>query len=445
MGRFPFIGLTRPNPKGYKYGFRGSGKVKGMDSKTAYRILGLDSHVSIAELRQTYRDLVNVWHPDRFAHNPRLRRKAENRLKEINEAYRHLRGTTAEPTPEPPPGPEPDSPGGEAAAGAGETGKPPGAKKKTAKRPSNSIWNWPGRHRWVSMGLGTAALLLLAFVLWGPGPEPEPPPTAIAESEPLPPPYGAEPEPPRTPSEWPAWLVRLQKKLEWADKFGEGAGPPETDSGAREEDPAEGLESETAADGDSEVDAWPSLIPPEMSLPPIRDVPQFPDEVGPSRPAPEPRPERHAALPPPEPAPARRLSPEVVRLRSRVANQVRARGDRYRDRGDGTVLDRRTGRVWTLSNSYLETGRLLSFDEAARYVRSLNTGGYGDWRLPRSDELAEIYLNGLRYPTGGAPVLWSSEVYVKGWHNVVRVIEPDLERVAMVNQSVRGVVHAVRP
>jgi hypothetical protein len=128
-----------------------------------------------------------------------------------------------------------------------------------------------------------------------------------------------------------------------------------------------------------------------------------------------------------------------------VASQVRARGDRYRDRGDGTVLDARTGRVWTLSNSYLETGRLLSFGEAARYVRSLNTGGYGDWRLPRSDELAEIYLNGLRYPAGGAPVLWSSEVYVKGWHNVVRVVRPDLDRVALANQSEGGVVHAVRP
>lgn len=418
-----------------------------MDSQTAYRILGLDSHVSIVELRQVYRDLVNVWHPDRFAHNPRLRRKAENRLKEINEAYRYLRGTTGE-TAEPPPEAEPDPPGEEARAWHREPGKSASPKKKKAKRPSKSIWTWPKRHRWFSMGLGTAALLLLAFVLWGPDPDPSPKPSPVL-AEPEPPPRGAVSEPPRTSSEWPEWLVRLQRRMEWWDRHGNGTAPSGVDSvepgdpdGVRDESSASSLGA--AADDEGEDD-WPSLIPPDMNLPSIRDVPRFPDEAGPSRPPPELRPERRVSLPPPEPRPARRLSPEVVRLRSRVANQLRARADRYRDRGDGTVVDARTGRVWTLSNSYLETGRLLSFAEAGRYVRSLRTGGYGDWRLPRCDELAEIYLNGLRFPAAGAPVLWSSEVYVKGWHNVVRVIEPDSERVAVVNQSERGVVHAVRP
>jgi len=31
--------------------------------------------------------MVNIWHPDRFSSNPRLKQKAENKLKEINEAY----------------------------------------------------------------------------------------------------------------------------------------------------------------------------------------------------------------------------------------------------------------------------------------------------------------------------------------------------------------------
>jgi hypothetical protein len=39
------------------------------------------------EVQQAYKDLVNIWHPDRFATNPRLRRKAETKLKEINRAY----------------------------------------------------------------------------------------------------------------------------------------------------------------------------------------------------------------------------------------------------------------------------------------------------------------------------------------------------------------------
>ncbi|MFP4033428.1 MAG: DUF1566 domain-containing protein [Desulfococcaceae bacterium] len=412
-----------------------------MDFQTARRILGLDSHVSIAELRQVYRDLVNVWHPDRFAHNPRLRRKAENRLKEINEAYRCLRGATGE-TAEPPPGPEPDPPG-EGAAGGRETAKSGRFKKDERKR--KSVWTRPRRRRWWSAGMGIVALPVLAFFLWGP--ESEPPPPVIAEPEP-PPPYDAVSEPPRTPSEWPEWLVRLQRRMEWWDRHGNGSSPSGMDTNEAEEVRREspGTSADALADVETNDD-WPGLIPPDMNLPPIRDMPRFPDEVTSSRRVPEPRPQRRASLPPPEsePTPARRLSPELVRLRSRLANQVRARADRYRDRGDGTVLDTRTGRVWTLSNSYLETGRLLSFDEAGRYVRSLRTGGRRDWRLPRSDELAEIYLNGLRYPAGGASVLWSSEVYVKGWHNVVRVVRPDSERVALANQSERGVVHAVRP
>ena len=39
------------------------------------------------EVKQAYKDLINIWHPDRFTTNPRLRQKAETKLKEINRAY----------------------------------------------------------------------------------------------------------------------------------------------------------------------------------------------------------------------------------------------------------------------------------------------------------------------------------------------------------------------
>jgi len=55
-----------------------------------YQVLGLKTGVSEEEIRQAYRDLVNVWHPDRFSHNPRLQEKAQEKLKEINEACRVL-------------------------------------------------------------------------------------------------------------------------------------------------------------------------------------------------------------------------------------------------------------------------------------------------------------------------------------------------------------------
>ena len=57
----------------------------------SYRILGLPPGVSQEEIKKAYRDLAQVWHPDRFAHNERLRRKAQDNLRRINEAFETLR------------------------------------------------------------------------------------------------------------------------------------------------------------------------------------------------------------------------------------------------------------------------------------------------------------------------------------------------------------------
>jgi len=46
-----------------------------------------------AQLKQAYRDLVQVWHPDRHAHHERLRNKAEEKMKEINQAYEALQSS----------------------------------------------------------------------------------------------------------------------------------------------------------------------------------------------------------------------------------------------------------------------------------------------------------------------------------------------------------------
>ena len=55
-----------------------------------FEILGVSSHASSDEVKQAYRDLVNVWHPDRFSHNDRLRKKAEEELIKINLAYEEI-------------------------------------------------------------------------------------------------------------------------------------------------------------------------------------------------------------------------------------------------------------------------------------------------------------------------------------------------------------------
>ena len=46
-------------------------------------------------IREAYRDLVNVWHPDRFSNNPRLKEKANEKLKEIAIAFEKLKSYIA--------------------------------------------------------------------------------------------------------------------------------------------------------------------------------------------------------------------------------------------------------------------------------------------------------------------------------------------------------------
>lgn len=61
-----------------------------MNIRQCYEVLELNPPVSPDDLKQAYKDLVQVWHPDRFSHNPRLRQKAEEKLKQINLAYESL-------------------------------------------------------------------------------------------------------------------------------------------------------------------------------------------------------------------------------------------------------------------------------------------------------------------------------------------------------------------
>lgn len=58
-----------------------------MNVEKAYEILGIGADASLEAVKLAYRDLVNVWHPDRFQQNPRLKEKAEQQLQEINQAY----------------------------------------------------------------------------------------------------------------------------------------------------------------------------------------------------------------------------------------------------------------------------------------------------------------------------------------------------------------------
>ena len=62
-----------------------------MEIQRCFEILELPEDSSMEDVRQAYKDLVNIWHPDRVGDNPRLKKKAEEKLKDINISYEELR------------------------------------------------------------------------------------------------------------------------------------------------------------------------------------------------------------------------------------------------------------------------------------------------------------------------------------------------------------------
>jgi curved DNA-binding protein len=55
--------------------------------KDYYQVLGISKEVSYEEIKKAFRRLASRYHPD---HNPQSQKQAEEKSKEINEAYQVL-------------------------------------------------------------------------------------------------------------------------------------------------------------------------------------------------------------------------------------------------------------------------------------------------------------------------------------------------------------------
>src|SRR6476646_11258310 len=55
-----------------------------------YTLLELLPTATEADIKQSWHEQIQVWHPDRFNHSPTLHRKAEVRTQLINQAYQTL-------------------------------------------------------------------------------------------------------------------------------------------------------------------------------------------------------------------------------------------------------------------------------------------------------------------------------------------------------------------
>ncbi len=55
-----------------------------------FEVLGLKVGASLQKVEQPGLDLIKVWHPDRFAQDPELQAKAQEKTKDINEGYERI-------------------------------------------------------------------------------------------------------------------------------------------------------------------------------------------------------------------------------------------------------------------------------------------------------------------------------------------------------------------
>jgi hypothetical protein len=134
--------------------------------------------------------------------------------------------------------------------------------------------------------------------------------------------------------------------------------------------------------------------------------------------------------------------------RKKLVSQMRAAGGRYAVNGSDTFVDTRTGLTWCLLDSAVVSDRCYTYDDAVRYVKMLNTGGYTDWRLPYGNELAGLYKSEPYFPGDSAPWYWTAEVFVKGYSKQAMAVttvrelgHPRLKK--ELDQC--GAVRAVRP
>lgn len=72
------------------------------ETENYYRALDLESGASLEEVKQSWRVLVKVWHPDRFPDDLKMQHRAGEKLKEINQAYEELKKNLAVPNSPPP-------------------------------------------------------------------------------------------------------------------------------------------------------------------------------------------------------------------------------------------------------------------------------------------------------------------------------------------------------
>lgn len=113
-------------------------------------------------------------------------------------------------------------------------------------------------------------------------------------------------------------------------------------------------------------------------------------------------------------------SPNTLHVRYVRGNPAYGKND-FQDNGDGTIMDRATGLMWTRADS----GKGLNWEQALAYAAGLKTAGHSDWRLPNAKELQSIadytripacdpIFQLTRLGDGEYPFYWTGTTHLEG-------------------------------
>ena len=150
------------------------------DARRWLEVLGLAPGATKEELDDAYKDLVKVWHPDRFQSDPTLRLKAQEKLRDLNAAYEGLKRSGIPPA-DPAPTAAPQAP----------------AWKKGPATPETRAARWGMVWGFSAVLVATAAVVAIVLslgmrrgtviptdVVLAPTPPPRKPPREAPKSEP---------------------------------------------------------------------------------------------------------------------------------------------------------------------------------------------------------------------------------------------------------------------
>ncbi|HPA13634.1 MAG TPA: DUF1566 domain-containing protein [Desulfobacterales bacterium] len=137
--------------------------------------------------------------------------------------------------------------------------------------------------------------------------------------------------------------------------------------------------------------------------------------------------------------------------KDKIRALLRNSGQRFVEKEDSVIIDKKTGLMWCLLDSDSDLGEGLNYESSIQYVKNLTVGGYRDWRLPTVSELVKIYKTPPFFPSVQPKWYWTSKSYSRyadGWSKVIDIVTNKEETAWTKEQADSkqfGTVRAVRP